>query len=676
MVQVLSRRRFTSALIILPCVISIITLISALFLPQSSFANLLNRITGDPGSPTAVQQVSSPTISHSKDGKANEPSGGDGKTTNSDNGNSTALSLATPATPNKSTETWTMVSQELLDLGVYDETSDFVNEKGIIPTGWEHPNGDPNVWGPCRFIPKHQGPATTASLEWRDRRRRPPSTDANTSIKSPEYYRNADVKDFDYLTKPGSYGVSSSSSSSGASKSKMGGWCRPGFLIIGAGKCGTSSLYHYLIGHPRILPAVEKQIHYFKYHDRTRPLAWYYGHFPTPQSFLEHGGLVTGEASPGYLPYPDVARDAYKAWKGSLVSTGAGIGSKGKPLAQFLAHSSYKSEVPEVPPRIIALGREPLARIYSSYKYNYAVPTIEHLRTRGHPRIPAASHSRNSDDNENKFQLHREDDEYYQPYLFTLEDFVRAELKQLRGCLYDWGPERTYTLWNRDTTYKQALTDRNGKGNPATTETNSTILSPPLIDLDGVCYGKEVNKTVYREQWSEMQTLNPKKVLLKNNLHLTQSMIGRSLYVFPLDWWYLNFRPDPDDPTTANSITFVCTEDLNNVDTLNDLSEKLGLPKHDGFDEILGKGAYNVGGHRGYDTATSWEEIELEKTKNGTNYTNNDGTNGKLNSIASSSNIPMTNGIPLPEDLYLELKEFIDPINERLFALTGNRCKW
>ena len=44
----------------------------------------------------------------------------------------------------------------------------------------------------------------------------------------------------------------------------LAGYCRPGFLIIGQGKCGTSSLYHYLIGHPRVLPAIEKQIQYFK----------------------------------------------------------------------------------------------------------------------------------------------------------------------------------------------------------------------------------------------------------------------------------------------------------------------------------------------------------------------------------------------------------------------------
>ena len=43
----------------------------------------------------------------------------------------------------------------------------------------------------------------------------------------------------------------------------LGGLCRPGFLIIGQGKCGTSSLYKYLTGHDRVLPAVQKQIHYF-----------------------------------------------------------------------------------------------------------------------------------------------------------------------------------------------------------------------------------------------------------------------------------------------------------------------------------------------------------------------------------------------------------------------------
>ena len=47
------------------------------------------------------------------------------------------------------------------------------------------------------------------------------------------------------------------------SKNNLDGMCRPGFLIIGAGKCGTSSLYHYLTSHPRVAPAKKKQIGYF-----------------------------------------------------------------------------------------------------------------------------------------------------------------------------------------------------------------------------------------------------------------------------------------------------------------------------------------------------------------------------------------------------------------------------
>ena len=78
------------------------------------------------------------------------------------------------------------------------------------------------------------------------------------------------------------------------------GLCRPGFLIIGAGKCGTSSLYHYLVDHPRVLPAKTKQIHYFKY-QYHQTMEWYLNYFPGTETFLSSGALMTGEASPGYL---------------------------------------------------------------------------------------------------------------------------------------------------------------------------------------------------------------------------------------------------------------------------------------------------------------------------------------------------------------------------------------
>ena len=36
----------------------------------------------------------------------------------------------------------------------------------------------------------------------------------------------------------------------------------PNFLIAGVMKCGTSSVYDYLIQHPQILPAFEKEPHF------------------------------------------------------------------------------------------------------------------------------------------------------------------------------------------------------------------------------------------------------------------------------------------------------------------------------------------------------------------------------------------------------------------------------
>jgi len=652
----------TTALVVAPCVLLIISLVAAWIVPSLDVNEILHR--GDLGT-------------------GNDPSAPVSSLDSVDANGKSDFSLAAPTTAKTngttagtaSSRIQTMVPRQLLDLGVYDEAADFSNELGITPTGWERSNANPDTWGPCRFK------GGESPVLWKDLRRRPPSGSSNSSNDtapvSTEYYRNADLNDLEFTR-----GKSFRQSGSPAPPS---GFCRPGFLIIGAGKCGTSSLYHYLVGHPRVLPAIEKQIHYFRYRIKLKPLSWYYGHFPTPRSFLEHGGLMSGEASPGYLPYPDVARDIYKTWSGTMDDNGIGDGSLGKPLAGVLASPNYRSMAPSVPPKIIAVGREPFDRIYSSYRYNYVVPTIERMRSKGHPRIPTAKKARNKKNSQESgeyFELNREDD-YYTPYLFTLEEFVRAELKQLKGCLHDWGPSETYNKWRRDAVYKQEVALRNGRqrrDNPNGTEGSG--VPPPLIDLDGICYGSQVNKTVYRPQWSEMQTANPRKVLLNENLHLTQALIGRSLYVFPLEWWYLNFQNEKETRTgggaspskNSTAITFVCTEHLSDLDTMHDLTARLGLPRHDGFDQVLAEGAYNVGGHRGYDRATPWEELLLEEEEDGDN--NATTTTNSTEDENSEGSHPKTKEIPLPEDLYQEVKDFIDPYNERLFALTGKRCDW
>ena len=40
-------------------------------------------------------------------------------------------------------------------------------------------------------------------------------------------------------------------------------YLRPSFFIIGERKCGTSSLYRYLIAHPNVLPCQLKEPNFF-----------------------------------------------------------------------------------------------------------------------------------------------------------------------------------------------------------------------------------------------------------------------------------------------------------------------------------------------------------------------------------------------------------------------------
>lgn len=77
---------------------------------------------------------------------------------------------------------------------------------------------------------------------------------------------------------------------------------RPNFLIIGVQKGGTTSLYSYLAAHPRVSPALGKEVHYFDFHYGCGE-RWYRAHF-VPQAWSDVRGLQTGEASPEYLFCP------------------------------------------------------------------------------------------------------------------------------------------------------------------------------------------------------------------------------------------------------------------------------------------------------------------------------------------------------------------------------------
>lgn len=83
-------------------------------------------------------------------------------------------------------------------------------------------------------------------------------------------------------------------------KLKFSGKNMPDFLIIGAQKCGTTSLYIYLSQHPQILPAAQKELHFFDL-NYAQGIDWYLSQFPPKTK----GKItLTGESSPYYIFHP------------------------------------------------------------------------------------------------------------------------------------------------------------------------------------------------------------------------------------------------------------------------------------------------------------------------------------------------------------------------------------
>jgi hypothetical protein len=88
-------------------------------------------------------------------------------------------------------------------------------------------------------------------------------------------------------------------------------WARtlPNFVIVGAQRCGTTSLYNYLVEHPDVSPAFMKETHFFDLHFH-KGLSWYRAHFPVVWNASRtavrapRSRRVAGEATPYYLFYP------------------------------------------------------------------------------------------------------------------------------------------------------------------------------------------------------------------------------------------------------------------------------------------------------------------------------------------------------------------------------------
>jgi len=116
----------------------------------------------------------------------------------------------------------------------------------------------------------------------------------------------------------------------------------PDFLIVGAQRCGTTSLFKTLVQHPMVArPFLRKGVHFFDLHYDRGP-RWYRGHFPlSATSRARRRGLrpLTGESSPYYMFHPS-------------------------------APGRIAADLREV--RLLILLRDPVERAYSAWSHEHA----------------------------------------------------------------------------------------------------------------------------------------------------------------------------------------------------------------------------------------------------------------------------------------------------------------
>lgn len=118
----------------------------------------------------------------------------------------------------------------------------------------------------------------------------------------------------------------------------------PSFLVVGAQRAGTTSLFRALMSHPLVHAAnYHKGVNYFDV-NYGRDLAWYQGHFPTTSALRrstrgQAGEPITFEASGYYMFHPCAA-------------------------------ARIARDLPRV--RIVAMLRDPVERAWSAWKHEHA----------------------------------------------------------------------------------------------------------------------------------------------------------------------------------------------------------------------------------------------------------------------------------------------------------------
>jgi hypothetical protein len=148
----------------------------------------------------------------------------------------------------------------------------------------------------------------------------------------------------------------------------------PEFVVVGAQRSGTSSMFRYLSAHPEVRRPLRKEIDYFSAH-YGRPESWYQAHFPirrgarsfdcTPQYFVHP---LAPERCRATLPDAKIVimvRDPIARLM-SQFSHMRGAGFETMDLPQALAAESAR-----IAPDLHALNDDPAWRPRTFFRFNY-----------------------------------------------------------------------------------------------------------------------------------------------------------------------------------------------------------------------------------------------------------------------------------------------------------------
>ena len=121
----------------------------------------------------------------------------------------------------------------------------------------------------------------------------------------------------------------------------------PNFVVAGAAKCGTTSLFHYLKQHPDVFLPVQKELHYFAYEHLSR-----------------NSGGPGGARSLDFACGTRAAYEAHYRGAGSHVAIG-----EVSPSYFYFDEVSERIKTELGAPKIVIILRNPIEKAYSQYMH-------------------------------------------------------------------------------------------------------------------------------------------------------------------------------------------------------------------------------------------------------------------------------------------------------------------